>query len=424
MQVKNLVDKIKLSGIIFVNMSNKLTILSWALYDFANTIFAMNIISLHFALWVTLDKQGEDIFYSLALSISMSIIGISMPVIGAISDRYNRKMPFLIFGTLVCVFFTGLIGLIDKLIYGLLFFGIANIGYQIGGMFYNALLSDISSSQNIGRISGFGIGMGYVGSITGLLMVHPFVEYGGRSWAFIPTAILFLLFALPCFIFVKDKDKGKVTSFKLGIPEAFMRLKQTFLHSKQYPGLITFLIANFIYLDAINTIILFMGVYAKKVILLQEAELVAFLVTATIFAIIGSFGAGFVTDKIGPKKALSLVIGLFTGIILLAGFSFNKYIFWVVGPVAGICMGSVWVTARALMVDLSPQEKVGEFFGLYGLTGKFASIIGPLVWGLVVWGFDFLGILKYRLAVLSLLIFFITGFIILQKVPETREKQN
>jgi UMF1 family MFS transporter len=382
----------------------------------------MNIISLHFALWVTVDKQGEDIFYSLALSISMSLIAISMPIIGAISDKYKRKMPFLIFGTLLCVFFTALIGLVDKLIYGLLFFGIANVGYQIGGMFYNALLSDISTPQNIGRISGLGIGLGYVGSITGLLMVHPFVEYGGRSWAFIPTALLFLLFALPCFIFVKDKYKEEVITFRVDIKDAFLRLKQTFLHSKQYPGLITFLIANFIYLDAINTIILFMGVYAKKVISLPEAELVAFLVTSTSFAIIGSFGAGFVTDKIGPKKALSLVIAVFTGIILLAGFSFNKYIFWVVGPVAGICMGSVWVTARALLVDLSPQEKVGEFFGLYGLTGKFASIIGPLVWGLVVWGFGFLGILKYRLAILSLLIFFITGFIILQKVPDTRQK--
>jgi UMF1 family MFS transporter len=352
----------------------------------------------------------------------MTLIAISMPVIGAISDRYGRKMPFLIFGTLLCVCFTALIGIVDKLIYGLLFFGIANFGYQIGGMFYNALLSEISNRENIGKISGLGIGLGYVGSITGLLMVTPFVEYGGRSWAFIPTAILFLLFALPCLIFVKDKHKEKITTFRIGIKDAFLRLKHTFLHSRQYPGLITFLIANFIYLDAVNTIILFMSVYAKKVILLSETELVAFLITSTCFAIIGSFGAGFVNDKIGPKKALSLVIGLFTGIILLAGFSFNKYIFWIVGPVAGICLGAVWVVARALMVDLSPQEKIGEFFGLYGLTGKFASIIGPLVWGLVVWGFSFLGILKYRLAILTLLIFFITGFIILQRVPDTRQK--
>ncbi|MEW6096876.1 MAG: MFS transporter [bacterium] len=403
-------------------MSKKLTIFSWALYDFANTIFAMNIISLHFALWVTVDKQGEDIFYSLALSISMILIAISMPVIGAISDRYKRRMPFLISGTLLCVCFTALIGVVDKLIYGLLFFGIANVGYQIGMMFYNALLSEISNKENIGKISGLGIGLGYVGSITGLLMVKPFVDYGGRSWAFIPTAILFLLFALPCFIFVKDKYKEQITKFRPGIKDAFLRLKQTFLHSKQYPGLITFLIANFIYLDAVNTIILFMGVYAKKVISLSETELVAFLVTSTIFAIMGSFSVGFVIDKIGSKKTLTLVIGLFTGIILFAGFSFNKYIFWFVGPVAGICMGSVWTTARTLMVDLSPPEKVGEFFGLYSLTGKFASVLGPMVWGLVVFIFGFLGMLKYRLAVLSLLIFFITGFIILQRIPDTKGK--
>ncbi len=401
-----------------MRVNRKLTVFSWSMYDFANTIFAMNVISLYFALWVTVDMRGEDILYSWALSGSMLLAAIFSPIMGTISDRLGRRMPFLIFFTLICCTFTALIGLINKLVLGLLFFAIANFYYQTAAIFYNALLPEISAKGQIGRISGYGVSLGYCGTIAGLLLVRPFVLRYGRQAAFIPTAILFLLFSLPCFLFVKDSLIERKDRFGLQIGGAFKKTKETFLNIKQYSGLFNFLIAAFIAFNAINTIIVFMSVYTKKVIGFTDPEIITFYIISTVFAILGSFVAGFVTDRFGSKRTLSIVLGLWCISILLVAISFSKTVFWIVGPLVGICLGATWTSARALVVDLSPTQMVGEVFGFYGLAGRSASIIGPLIWGLTVWAFGFLGILKYRLAIFALLLFLGVGYLFLRKVPD------
>lgn len=400
-------------------MNKKLTILSWSMYDFANTIFAMNVISLYFALWVTVDMKGEDILYSWVLSGSMLLAAVSSPIMGAISDRLGRRMPFLMFFTLICCVFTALIGLANKLVLGLLFFAIANFCYQTAAIFYNALLPQISTKGRIGRVSGYGVSLGYCGAIAGLLLVRPFVLKMGRQAAFIPTAILFLLFSLPCFLFVKDRVVDKRNKFELQIKETFRKIKETLMHIREYPALFNFLIASFIALNAINTVMVFMSVYTKKVMGFTDPEIITFYIVSTVFAIPGSFVTGFIADRFGAKRTLSIVLGLWCISILLAAISFSKIAFWIVGPLVGICLGATWTSSRALVVDLSPPQMLGEVFGFYGLVGKSASIIGPLIWGLCVWTFGFLGILKYRLAILSLLLFLVLGLIILQKVPNS-----
>ena len=364
--------------------NKKLTIFSWSVYDFANTIFAMNVISLYFALWVTVDMKGEDILYSLALSGSMLLVAISSPIMGTMSDRVGRRMPFLILFT------------------------------------FNALLPQVSGKNKIGRVSGYGTSLGYCGTIAGLLLVRPFVLKYGRQAAFIPTAILFLLFSLPCFLFVKDRLVERREKFELQIRGAFKKTKETFLNIKQYPGLFNFLIAAFIALNAINTIIVFMSVYVKKVIGFTDPEIITFYIVSTVFAIMGSFAAGFITDRLGSKRVLLGALRLWCASILLVIISFSKTTFWIVGPLVGICLGATWTSSRALVVDLSPPQMVGEVFGFYSLAGKSASIIGPLIWGLIVWAFGFLGILKYRLAIFALLLFLGVGYLFLRKVPDKK----
>jgi len=399
-------------------INKKLTVFSWSMYDFANTIFAMNVISLYFALWVTVDMKGADILYSWALSGSMLAAAVSSPVMGVISDRLGRRMPFLIFFTLVCCFFTALIGVVNKLVLGLLFFAIANFCYQIAAISYNALLPQVSERKQTGRVSGYGVSLGYCGTIAGLLLVKPFVLKCGRQAAFIPTAIFFLIFSLPCFLFVKDRLLERRDKFELKIGGAFRKTKETFIHIKKYPGLFNFLIAAFIALNAVNTLIVFMSVYTKKVMGFTDPEIITFYIISSIFAIAGSFIAGFITDRFGSKRTLSIVLAFWCISIFLAIVSFNKTIFWIVGPLVGICLGATWTSARALVVDLSPPKMVGEVFGFYGLVGKSASIIGPLIWGVTVWAFGFLGILKYRIAIFVILLFLGLGFAILQKVPD------
>ncbi|GJL79581.1 MAG: MFS transporter [Nitrospinaceae bacterium] len=382
--------------------SNKLAIGSWALYDFANTIFSMNVISLYFALWVTVDHGGPDILYSVALSGSMLAVALSVPVFGAISDQTGKRRIPLTLLTLLSVAGTFFIGQTGHLLTGIFFFIIANYCYQSALVFYNGMLPSVARGSHIGLVSGYGVSLGYLGSIAGLLLVKPFVEAGGRSAAFLPTAAMFLIFSIPCFLFVQDPETQ--ARKKVHIGQAFRTLKQTVANASEYKLLLKFILIHFLILDVVNTVIAFMSVYANKVMQFTDAEITTFLISSTAAAMIGSYVIGWLVKHKGTGWSYGLVLWLWVAALSIAILSQSQTIFWLVGPLAGMGMGGVWVVSRAYIVELSPPEKLGEFFGLYGLAGKAASILGPLLWGTVVWIFQDTQTFKYRAALTSLLI--------------------
>jgi len=380
----------------------------------------MNIISLYFPLWVTVDKGGEDILYSFSLSLSMILVALSMPFIGTFSDRTGRRIPLLIGLTILSVFFTGTIGIFDHLTLGLIFFALANFGYHAALVPYDALLPQVSRGYSVGKVAGIGVALGYVGAIAGILMVKPFVSEVGRGASFIPTALLFLIFSLPCFFMVKE-ERGKVsTIFWRTLKEEVLKIKNTLVSTTKYPGLLRFLIANFIYCDAVNTVIAFMSVYAHQVIGFSDSMIRILLIVSTLFAVVGSLIFGWITDRLGAKRTLMIVLCTWMIGLAVAIVSFSPWVFWMVGPIVGIALGGTWVSARALVVDLSPPEKIGGIYGLYNMGGKFGFIVGPLVWGAIVFTFSGLGIHKYRIAVCSLLLFLSAGLYLLRKVPDVR----
>ena len=361
----------------------------------------MNVISLYFALWVTVDHGGQDILYSFALSLSMLAVAVSVPVLGAISDTTGKRQRPLVSLTLFCVICTALIGGTPNLWVGLVLFVIANYCYQSALVFYNGMLPSVSQGTHVGLVSGYGVSLGYMGSIAGLLMVKPFVEESGRSAAFLPTAALVLFFSLPCFFFVRDPEKK--SSPPVQITKVFATLKETFSRIKHYKSLFQFIIIHFLVLDAVNTIIAFMAVYATKVIGFSGNEITQFLISSTVGAMIGAIIIGFLVKHKGSIWAYWLVLWLWIAALSLAAVSQSTTLFWCVGPLAGMGMGGVWVVSRSIVVELSPPEKLGEFFGFYSLAGKTASIFGPLLWGSVVWVLDETQTLKYRAAVTLLL---------------------
>ena len=380
---------------------DKRAIVSWAFYDFANTIFSMNVISLYFALWVTVDQGGQDILYSIALSGSMLAVAISAPVFGTISDQTGRRRLPLILLTIISVLATALIGEASQLWMGLLLFVIANYCYQSALVFYNGMLPSVALQSNVGLVSGYGVAFGYIGSIAGLLLVQPFVEDSGRSAAFLPTAALFLLFAIPCFLFVKDPNPKPLY---INVAQSFLILKKTITNNSDNHVLLKFFIVHFLILDVVNTIIAFMSVYANKVIGFDGQQITNFLIISTIFAMLGSLIIGWLVKHRGTVFSYSFVLWLWLTALTLIVISPGETLFWMVGPLAGVGMGGVWVTSRAIVVELSPPEKIGEFFGIYSLAGKMASVVGPLLWGSVVWIFQDTQTLKYRAAVGSLLL--------------------
>ena len=371
-------------------------IASWACYDFANTIFSMNVISLYFALWVTVDHGGQDILYSGALSISMIAVAVSVPIFGVISDQTGRRRFPLAFLTIMSVFATVLIGQTNQLWIGLLLFIIANYCYQSALVFYNGMLPNVARRSSVGIVSGYGVSLGYLGSIVGLLIVQPFVTNSGRSAAFLPTGILFLIFAIPCFIFVKDSNQN---IFPVNIGQAFITLKKTIANASDNQILLNFFVVHFLVLDVVNTIIAFMSVYANKVIGLNDKQITSFLIFSTVFAMMGSLLIGWLVKHKGTIFSYWTVLCLWLTSLFLIIVSSEETLFWIAGSLAGLGIGGVWVVSRTIVIELSPPEKIGEFFGLYSLTGKVASIIGPLLWGGIVWALQDTQTLKYRAAV-------------------------
>jgi UMF1 family MFS transporter len=447
---------------------SRLATAGWALYDFANTIFSMNVVTMYFAQWIIVDNKKEDIYYSTCYALSMFLVAITMPVLGAVSDLKGKRKPFLMILTLGCILATFLMGMVGnmvvdvntKVLFALIFFGIANFCYEGGLTFYNALLPEVSTKDNIGKVSGLGVSLGYVGAIVGLLLVKPFVDGnlfgvkmpfigdGGREKAFIPTALFFLLFSLPIFLWVKEKaseglDRLKIPQAgeKVGIKQAFLRVWEGITDTEKYPGVLRFLIANFFVSDAIATVIIFMAVYAQLVMGFPDSVKIWFFIVSTTSAVIGSFLCGYVTDFIGPKKTLLLVIIGWILSLSVVTFSADKTIFWIMGSLVGIFLGSTWTASRPLLTSLAPKEVLGQFFGLYSLSGKVAAILGPIIWGIVVLYLKAdkvvvqnvisfmrnLGVtftdqviltIQYRFAVGALVMMMIVGLIIFLKVPD------
>lgn len=406
---------------------------SWALYDFANTIFSLNIVSNYFPQYVVVDHGLKDAVYAYPQAFALLLVALVMPLLGALSDRAGRRMPWLVGFTLLCIAMTAVMGLVDNVWLVIAAFVIANIGYQTALVFYDALLPAVSTTLNWGKISGFGVGLGYVGALFGGLVVTLLLGDTYRNQdAFLPTAILFLIFALPCFFFVREHHKGQVYGSQdastkqelqpLSWRNAFTQIWHTLEDAREVPGLMRFLVANFFYSDALNTVIIAMGVYATQVIGFEHVYSV--LAPATIAAVIGSWIFGIVTDRLTAKHALIISLSLWIPVLLAAIFITDQTIFqWGIATLAGVALGSTWTSARTMMVELSPPHKLGEFMGIYNLTGKFSAVLGPALWGTTLLILDPKVVgkhLAYGTAIGTLLLMVILGLALHLGTPNVR----
>jgi MFS transporter, UMF1 family len=398
-------------------------VVGWVLYDLANTIFSLNIISLYLSLWVTDDMDGRDGHILVANSLSMAVIFLSAPLLGALSDQTPRRLPFLIVTTVVCCAFTALLGLGG--LYGTLaLFVVANCFYQAGLIFYDALLPTVSTEANRGRIGGIGVGVGYLGSLIGIgmgLAVTTILGEEEKPTIFRLTALLFLIFAIPCFLWVKERPRvGTIRFGRESARRAWRELGETARRVRAYPRLVRFLSGRLFYTDAANTMIAVMGIYGTKEVGFSDTEIQTVLVGGILASIAGGFTWGPLVDRHGPRWVLLRVLALW-GVILIATalvayLDLSKWTFWGIGALAGFALAGLWSADRPLMLRLSPPRYLGAFYGIYAMVGRFAAIIGPLLWTVVV---DLLG-LGRPAAVLSLLGMMAVAFAILRPLDDAR----
>ncbi|MGH7604834.1 MAG: MFS transporter [Gemmatimonadaceae bacterium] len=449
---------------------------SWALYDFANTVFSMNIATLYFSAWLVGDLGHSNTLYATVNGIASALVVISIPLFGAISDATQRRKPWVVSFTIIACTCTVLIGVFGQnglplvgegieaqllppplrmnpavaLVGVLTAFTIANYAYQGAQPFYNAMLAELVPADRRGRLSGMGAAFGYAGSITGVLLTFPFftgalplvgslpgrvvgflrhaipfTEHGGRVSTFVPTALLFLLFSLPLFLFCRDHNAVRG---KRAIPwrEAFRDVRQTLEEAKKYPGTMRFILTSFLYQDAMGTIISNMALYAIFAMGFRKGAEATLFVILTVPAVLGSYGIGRLVDRYGPKRTLSWVLGAW--VVLLAAMIVvpTRGAFWIVGACIGLIYGGVSTAERPLLLNLVPDVEAGRFFSLMVLSSRAAAVVGPFVWAFAVdaltpsMGTGF----AYRAGVMTVAIGMSLALLMLRGVPDTFTKRT
>lgn len=389
----------------------------WTLFDFANSSYAVIIVAFVYAVYfkkvVAYNQPIADFYWSSSINISMIIVAILAPVLGAAADYFGNKKPFLIFFTLLAVITTALMFFVREgmILWGMILFIFSNIGFQAGLGFYDAFVKEITEPENYNKVSSAGYAIGYAGSLAALVFV--FLLQDNPPLMFVSCAILFFIFSLPMFIFVKEKSTpakgtGSISSF---ISVGLKRTIDTIKHIRNYSNLRKFLLSYFLYIDGVNTIIFFSGIYAQTTLNFTITDLVIFFVIVQVTALLGSFLFAYIADKSGTKKTISLIIILWAVLTFGVYFCTDKTTFMIIGFIAGFLLGSSQALSRSFMSSLVPDEKKTEFFGFYGLFEKTSTILGPFTFGIISWLSG-----NQRLAALSLVIFFITGYFLLKKV--------
>jgi MFS transporter, UMF1 family len=397
--------------------------LSWALYDFANTIFSFAIVSFAMGPWTTtaLGETTGTFLFTLAGSVSVALNAAVSPVLGAMSDRTGGRKRYLLVFTVLCILPTLVIGLVDIGL-GLLAFALANFAYQAALIYYDALLPDVAKPESRGRLSGVGVALGYVGSIVSALLLGTTVDADGNITAgsFLLIGSLFAIFAIPIFVLVQER-KRPARTFTVGAAlRSWSQLATTIRHARERPGLLRFVIGRFFYTDPINTAIAVMSLFAINAIGFTQGEARYVLIGLIVVAIIASFFWGILCDRLGPKRTLLFVLASWTVGLLLIGLWLDRIPFLIAGAILGSGLGGVAVTDRLLLLRLTRPDEVGEMLGLYGMAGKLSAVVGPLLFGWIVLILDpeRNGPFAYQVAILSLLVLMVIGFLIVRDVPE------
>ena len=404
----------------------KYKVFFWLLFDFANTSFSVMMVTFAFPLFfknvICKGEPSGDALWGFSVSLSMLLVAVISPVLGAAADYSGKRKRFLFVFTLTSVLATALLSFSGPgmAVTAIILFILANMGFEGGLVFYDAYLKELASDKSVGRVSGYGFAMGYLGALSILLLVKPLLSNGivlsnvsNVQSSFLVAALFFALFSAPLFLVLRDEKKEKRSAISFAaLSRSIKEVRYTVRHIMNYPDLARFLLAYFFYNDAILTVIAFSSIYAQNTLGFTTGELIAFFMLVQTTAIAGSVIFGFVTDKIGPKRTIVITLMIWFVVIVAAIFADSKELFFYTGMLAGMSMGSSQAASRSMMTRLTPREHVTEFFGFYdGTFGKASAVAGPFVFGLVS---SQAGSQKVALA--SLLLFFTTGLLLMTRV--------
>ena len=428
---------------------SKRTIFSWSMYDFANQPFTTLVVTFIYGTFFTKVIAENEIvgtmLWSRGITITAIIVALLSPIMGAIADRGGYRKLYLIFWTWVSI-----IGALilwfpveGQVVFALTAFIIGNVGFEMGGVFCNAFLPEITTKKNIGRVSGYGWSFGYVGGLIALaiallLFVNPDIPIFNLDKSThehiratnIMVAIWFAIFSIPTFLFVNQEKRPK-QKIKPMIIESINQVRNTFRNIRQYKEMTKFLIARLIYNDGLITVFAFGGIYASGTFGFSFQDILIFGIVLNVAAGFGAFLMGFLDDMIGGKTTIQISnIGLIVACIIAVSAPdrdlFNitlpiigsmlitgKSMFWLSGILIGIFSGPNQSASRSLMARFVPKDRENEFFGFFAFSGKATAFMGPFLLGVLTQIFE-----SQRYGIAVVILFLIVGFLLLRSVDE------
>jgi UMF1 family MFS transporter len=405
---------------------------AWAMYDFANsgytTVVITAIFNAYFVSVVAGNQPWATFAWTAALAVSYAAIMFTAPLLGAYADAWAAKKKLLALTTIGCVAFTALLAFSGP---GSLWLTIpllvlSNYFYGSGENLIAAFLPELARGDALGKVSGWGWSLGYVGGLVSLGACLAYVTWaqaqGQHAADFVPvtmliTAALFALSSLPTFLFLKERAVPQPhLQGKNLLQESFARLKQTLAHARDFRDLRRFLICTVFYQAGIQAVITLAAIYAQQAMHFTTQQTIMLIFVVNITAAVGAFLFGFLQDRIGHIPAIALTLLGWIVMILLAWAAQGPDMFWLAANLAGICMGASQSAGRALVGLLSPATRRAEFFGLWGLAVKLSAILGPVTYGLVSWVSQG----DHRLAILITGSYFVAGLLTLYGVDAQR----
>ena len=407
---------------------NKRAVWSWAFYDWGNSAYSTTVMAGFFPLffkeyWADPHNPNQSTFYlGMANSIASIVVASLAPLLGSIADQGSAKKKFLTFFAFLGVIMTGGLWMVSQGNWqmAVLFYVMATIGFASGNVFYDSLLPGLASEERVDVVSSLGFGLGYLGG--GLLfLVNVFMylkpEIFGISdgataikLSFLSVAVWWAVFTIPLILFVPEPKNYESVKIKNAIQMGWIQLIQTFKEIRNMKVVGTFLLAYFFYIDGVDTIIKMAVDYGMSLNFSGESLIIALLIVQFV-AFPAALVYGRLGSKIGAKTAIMIGIIAYSFITFLGYFITKAWHFYVLAILIGLFQGGIQALSRSLYTRIIPAEKSAEFFGFYNMLGKFAAIIGPTLMGTIslVTG-------SARLGILSILLLFILGAFLLNKV--------
>ena len=413
---------------------NRLKIISWCFYDFGNSAFTTLVVTFIYSTYFTKSIAENEIdgtfLWSNGIAISAIIVALFSPLLGAIADKAGYRKQLLVITTLSSILATTLLFFPHEgqVLFSLALFVIANVNFELGSVFYNSYLPEIANKEKIGRISGYGWGLGYCGGLICMLIAmlvfispnDPWFGFSKDTGSNIRATnllvgIWFLLFSLPAIFFLDDNRVFQRKNFFSLLSTSIQELKTTFNEIRNYKNTVRFLIARLIYNDGLITIFAFGAVYAAGTFDFTFNEIMIFGIILNVAAGLGALIMGHLDDILGGKRTIQIsLIGLMFA-TTLAVFTESKSLFWLSGIIIGLFAGPNQSASRSFMGRLTPKGKINEFYGFFAFSGKFTSFLGPLILGLLTKYFS-----SQRMGVSVVFFFFFIGLILMSRVKEPK----